>query len=112
MNKKQLEDVIASQLQSMMMERSIEPNAVPDLMKFIVEAISNWQNYKVEELMEKVKNWEEAFDGTNENLYSLGLRHAIDAIRENDHKPLDSTDYRDLPRKITSEDFKGAPNGE
>jgi translation initiation factor 2B subunit (eIF-2B alpha/beta/delta family) len=106
MNRKQLEDVIASQLQSMMMSREIEPGAVPDLMNFIVEAIDNWQNSKVEELMDKVKNWEEAFDGTNENFYSLGLRHAIDSIRENDHKPLDGKDYRDVERKITSDDFK------
>lgn len=106
MNRKQLEDVIASQLQSMMMSREIEPNAVPDLMKFIVEALDTWQEAKVNELMDKVKNWEEAFDGTNENLYSLGLRHAIDSIRESDHKPLDPTDYREVPRKITSDDFK------
>lgn len=106
MNKKQLEDVIASQLQSMMMSREIEPGAVPDLMKFIVEALDTWQEAKVNELMDKVKNWEEAFDGTNENLYSLGLRHAIDSIRESDHKPLDPTDYREVPRKITSDDFK------
>ena len=106
MNKKQLEDVIASQLQSMMMSREIEPGAVPDLMKFIVEALDTWQEAKVNELMDKVKNWEEAFDGTNENLYSLGLRHAIDLIRESDHKPLDEKDYRDTERKITSDDFK------
>lgn len=106
MNRKQLEDVIASQLQSMMMSREIEPNAVPDLMKFIVEALDTWQETKVNELMDKVKNWEEAFDGTNENLYSLGLRHAIDLIRESDHKPLDEKDYRDIERKITSDDFK------
>jgi uncharacterized protein YqgV (UPF0045/DUF77 family) len=106
MNRKQLEDVIASQLQSMMMSREIEPNAVPDLMKFIVEALNTWQEAKVDELMNKVKNWEEAFDGTNENLYSLGLRHAIDLIRESDHKPLDEKDYRDIERKITSDDFK------
>ena len=106
MNRKQLEDAIASQLQSMMMSREIEPNAVPDLMKFIVEALDTWQEAKVNELMNKVKNWEEAFDGTNENLYSLGLRHAIDLIRESDHKPLDEKDYRDIERKITSDDFK------
>ncbi len=106
MNRKQLEEVIANQLQSMMMERSIEPNAVPDLMKFIVEAIDTWQEHKVSELMDKVKNWEEAFDGTNENLYSLGVRHSIDLIRESDHKPLDEKDYRDTERKITSDDFK------
>lgn len=106
MNRKQLEDVIASQLQSMMMSREIEPGAVPDLMKFIVEALDTWQEAKVNELMDKVKNWEEAFDGTNENLYSLGLRHAIDLIRESDHKPLDEKDYRDTERKITSDDFK------
>ena len=106
MNKKQLEDVIASQLQSMMMSREIEPGAVPNLMTFIVEAIDNWQNSKVEELMQKVKDWEEAFDGTNENFYSLGLRHAIDSIRESEYKPLDEKDYRGLERKITSDDFK------
>ena len=106
MNRKQLDDVIASQLQSMMMSREIEPGAVPDLMTFIVEAIDNWQNSKVEELMGRVRNWEEAFDGTNENFYSLGLRHAIDSIRESDHKPLDPNDYREAPRKITSDDFK------
>ena len=106
MNRKQLEDVIASQLQSMMMSREIEPGAVPNLMTFIVEALDTWQEAKVNELMDKVKNWEEAFDGTNENLYSLGLRHAIDLIRESDHKPLDEKDYRDIERKITSDDFK------
>ena len=106
MNRKQLEDAIASQLQSMMMSREIEPNAVPDLMKFIVEALDTWQEAKVNELMNKVKNWEEDFDGTNENLYSLGLRHAIDLIQESDHKPLDEKDYRDIERKITSDDFK------
>ena len=49
MNRKQLDDVIANQLQSMMMSREIEPGAVPDLMKFIVEAISNWQQAKANE---------------------------------------------------------------
>jgi hypothetical protein len=106
MNRKQLDDVIASQLQSMMMSREIEPGAVPDLMKFIVEAINNWQQAKANELADKVQQWEDAFDGTNENLYSLGLRHAIDLIRESDHKPLDPTDYREIPRKITSDDFQ------
>jgi hypothetical protein len=106
MNRKQLDDVIANQLQSMMMSREIEPGAVPDLMKFIVEAINNWQQAKANELVDKVQQWEDAFDGTNENLYSLGLRHAIDLIRESEHKPLDEKDYRDLERKIVSDDFK------
>ena len=54
----------------------------------------------IETLANKIRNWENTMDGDDKSLYTLGLRHGIDAIRgltpsnSREYKPIDEEDFR------------------
>jgi hypothetical protein len=51
-------------------------------------------------LTNKIRNWESTMEGDDKSLYTLGLRHAIDAI-----KGLEPTNFKEY-KPIEEEDFR------
>lgn len=87
--------VISGYLHEKIMDGSIKPDAVPDLISFIEEAIKTRDDGLVAGLAILTRDWETAMGSDDKSLYTLGLRRAIDLIRGESHKPL-SDDVRDF----------------
>ena len=87
--------IISGQLHEKIMDGSLKPDATPDLLSFIEEAIKNREDSLVERLATLTREWETAMGPEDKSLYTLGLRRAIDLIRGENHKPLDE-DVRDF----------------
>lgn len=87
--------IISGHLHEKIMDGSIKPDVVPDLISFIEEAIKERDNSLVADLAILTRDWEDAMGPEDKTLYTLGLRRAIDLIRNEKHKPLDE-DKRDF----------------
>lgn len=87
--------IISGHLHEKIMDGSIKPDAVPDLISFIEEAIKERDDSLVAGLATLTRDWESAMGADDKTLYTLGLRRAIDLIRNENHKPLDE-DKRDF----------------
>jgi hypothetical protein len=98
MNKSDLKRTISEYLTGMIMDGSLKPDATPDLISFIEEAIDNREQHLINGLAELAQTWEASMGEDDKSLYTLGLRRAIDLIRESDYKPINGDDVRDFQR--------------
>lgn len=83
-------------LQSMVYSKTVDASVVPELIKFIDEAFTNWEKSLVDELGQKALAWETAMGDDDKSLYTLGIRHSIDAIKgvpKNEYQPI-GEDFR------------------
>jgi hypothetical protein len=87
--------IISGHLHEKIMDGSLKPDATPDLLSFIEEAIKTREDSLVEGLATLTRDWETAMGADDKSLYTLGLRRAIDLIRGETHKPL-GEDVRDF----------------
>lgn len=87
--------IISEHLHQKIMDGSIQPDAVPDLISFIEEAVLLRDQNLINDLADLTRSWEEAMGQDDKSLYTLGLRRAIDLIRGDERKPLDE-DNRDF----------------
>lgn len=94
MTREELMDGIRAHLQNMVLNQHIKPEVVVLMLPDIEEMIVGRDKLLVDSLAGLVKEWEEAMGPDDKSLYSLGLRKAIDIIRNEEHKPLGEKDYR------------------
>ena len=97
---KDIKKVVADHLQSMVYWKNINASVVPELVGFLDEVFLSWEKSLVEELSQKALAWETAMGDEDKSLYTLGIRHSIDAI-----KGLPRNEYQPI-----GEDFRGAKN--
>lgn len=93
---KEIKKVVTDHLQSMVYWKNINASAVPELVGFLDEVFTSWEKSLVDELSQKVLTWETAMGDEDKSLYTLGIRHSIDAIKgvpENEHQPM-GEDFR------------------
>ena len=91
----------ADHLQSMVYWKTIDASVVPELLKFLDEVFATWEKSIIKELGQKVLAWETAMGDDDKSLYTLGIRHSIDAIKgvpKNEYQPM-------------GENFREAKNG-
>lgn len=93
MKKSELLDALRTHIHNMILDRHIEPSSIPYLMPQIEKLLEERDQALVTALADLVKDWEQAMGPDDKSLYTLGLRKAIDLIREEEYKPLDK-DYR------------------
>ena len=98
MTKNEFKQKIAEHLTGLIMDGTIKPDNVPDLISFIDEALNSREQYLINGLAELVRTWEASMGEEDKSLYTLGLRRAIDLIRESDYKPMSGEDHRDFKR--------------
>jgi hypothetical protein len=97
---KDIKKVVADNLQSMVYWKKIDASVVPELIGFLDEVFETWEKSIIKELGQKVLAWEAAMGDEDKSLYTLGIRHSIDAI-----KGLPQNEYQPI-----GEDFRGAKN--
>lgn len=98
MNRSELKRTIAEHLTGLIMDGTIKPDNAPDLISFIEETIERRETYLVERMAELVRDWESSMGDEDKSLYTLGIRRAIDVVREAEYKPISGEDFRDFKR--------------
>ena len=82
MTREEYEKSVANHLQNMMLSDSLKPETVLAINAFVSETFQEWQNDLEESIVNKIQKWEQVFGEDPNNFYSLGLRHALDVIKE------------------------------
>ena len=93
---KDVRKVNVDHLQSMVYWKTIDTSVVPELLKFLDEVFDTWEKSIIKELGQKVLAWESAMGDDDKSLYTLGIRHSIDAIKglpQNEYQPI-GEDFR------------------
>jgi hypothetical protein len=93
---KDVRKVYVDHLQSMVYWKTIDASVVPELLKFLDEVFDTWEKSIIKELGQKVLAWEAAMGDEDKSLYTLGIRHSIDAIKglpQNEYQPI-GEDFR------------------
>jgi hypothetical protein len=93
---KNVRKVYVDHLQSMVYWKTIDASVVPELLKFLDEVFDTWEKSIIKELGQKVLAWESAMGDDDKSLYTLGIRHSIDAIKglpQNEYQPI-GEDFR------------------
>jgi hypothetical protein len=93
---KDVRKVYVDHLQSMVYWKTIDASVVPELLKFLDEVFDTWEKSIIKELGQKVLAWEAAMGDDDKSLYTLGIRHSIDAIKglpQNEYQPI-GEDFR------------------
>ena len=93
---KNVRKVYVDHLQSMVYWKTIDASVVPELLKFLDEVFDTWEKSIIKELGQKVLAWEAAMGDEDKSLYTLGIRHSIDAIKgvpQNEYQPI-GEDFR------------------
>jgi hypothetical protein len=93
---KDVRKVYVDHLQSMVYWKTIDASVVPELLKFLDEVFDTWEKSIIKELGQKVLAWESAMGDDDKSLYTLGIRHSIDAIKglpQNEYRPI-GEDFR------------------
>ena len=94
---KDVRKVYVDHLQSMVYWKTIDASVVPELIKFLDEVFDTWEKSIIKELGQKVLAWEAAMGDDDKSLYTLGIRHSIDAIKgvpQNEYQPI-GEDFRE-----------------
>jgi hypothetical protein len=88
--KNSLTSNITEQLQQVVHRGQMTPEALMAVSQVVETNTNNWVDSKVQKLEEMIREWEATMDESEKTLYSLGLRRAVDVIRE-------QTAYSQLP---------------
>jgi hypothetical protein len=86
----QLTNNIVEQLRQLAQRGDMTPEALMKVHEVIQNSVDNWIELKVSTLEDMIKEWEQVMDSGDNSLYSLGLRRAVDVVRE-------QTAYSQLP---------------
>lgn len=82
MTREEYEKSVANTLQNMMFIAELKPETVILISRLVQDAFQGWQNDLEQSIVNKIQKWEEVFGEDPNNFYSLGLRHALDVVKE------------------------------
>lgn len=85
-----LSENIIGELRQDVQRGELTPEVLIRVRQVIDSNVEAWTQAKVETLEEMVADWERVMEDDDKTLYSLGLRRAVDVIRE-------ETAYSQLP---------------
>ncbi len=98
MTKSELKQRFQERITGLIMDGSIKPDSAPELISFLIETVNEREDYLASRLAELVRDWETSMGDEDKSLYTLGIRRAIDVIRETEYKPISGEDFRDFKR--------------
>ncbi len=96
MNKKEFRSTIVDNLQNLTYENRITPEVLVEILEHLDRVFEEREQTLVKALSEKISSWEAIVGDEDKSLYTLGIRHAIDIIRESD--PKKPSDYQTLDK--------------
>ena len=71
---------VLNSLTTLLAQKKFDTDTQLDIYLAVKKAASELQEYQINELNRKIKDWEEGYGEADKTLYTLGLRHAIDII--------------------------------
>jgi len=100
MDKKLMRQFFIGQLENLVYEKQLDPQTMVKIIESFDSVVRDRESGITDVLTNKIRNWENTMDGDDKSLYTLGLRHAIDAI-----KGLEPTNFKEY-KPIEEEDFR------
>lgn len=83
MTKKEICFEFQKKLAPLVTEGVVTSMSVPIIVQMAIDALEQHSDSIIETLMERIKSWETDV-ANDKTLYSLGLRHAVDILQEED----------------------------
>ena len=102
MNKKQFRQAILGHLQGMVYDKKFDPQYAPELIEFIDDALKEREEFIVTSIGNRIRAWEDTMGDDDKSLYTLGMRHAIDVIK--DHQPETASEYQPIEEDYRPKD--------
>ena len=100
MDKKLMRQAFIGQLENLVYEKQLDPQTMVKIIGSFDSVVRDRELGITDVLTNKIRNWESTMEGDDKSLYTLGLRHAIDAI-----KGLEPTNFKEY-KPIEEEDFR------
>jgi hypothetical protein len=100
MDKKLMRQAFIGQLENLVYEKQLDPQTMVKIIGSFDSIVRDRELGITDVLTNKIRNWESTMEGDDKSLYTLGLRHAIDAI-----KGLEPTNFKEY-KPIEEEDFR------
>ena len=100
MDKKLMRQAFIGQLENLVYEKQLDPQTMVKIIGSFDSVVRDRESGITDVLTNKIRNWESTMEGDDKSLYTLGLRHAIDAI-----KGLEPTNFKEY-KPIEEEDFR------
>ena len=100
MDNKLMRQAFIGHLEILVYEKQLDPQVGLKIIEAFDSVIRDRDAGVIETLTSKIRNWESTMDGDDKSLYTLGLRHGVDAIRglaptnSKEYKPIDEEDFR------------------
>jgi hypothetical protein len=100
MDKKLMRQAFIGQLENLVYEKQLDPQTMVKIIGSFDSIVRDRELGITDVLTNKIRNWESTMEGDDKSLYTLGLRHAIDAIRGleptnfKEYKPIEEEDFR------------------
>ncbi len=100
MDKKLMRQAFIGQLENLVYEKQLDPQTMVKIIGSFDSVVRDRELGITDVLTNKIRNWESTMEGDDKSLYTLGLRHAIDAIRGleptnfKEYKPVEEEDFR------------------
>ena len=94
MDNKLMRQAFIGHLENLVYEKQLDPQVGLKIIEAFDSVIRDRDAGVIETLTSKIRNWENTMDGDDKSLYTLGLRHAIDAIRG--LQPTNSKEYKPI----------------
>lgn len=98
MTKTELKQRFQERITGLIMDGTIKPDSAPELISFLIEVVNEREDFLVTKMAELVFSWEDSMGEEDKTLYTLGIRRAIDVVREVEYKPINGEDFRDFKR--------------
>jgi hypothetical protein len=100
MDNKLMRQAFIGHLENLVYEKQLDPQTMVKIIESFDSVVRDRELSITDVLTNKIRNWEDTMEGDDKSLYTLGLRHAIDAIRglqptnSKEYKPIDEEDFR------------------
>jgi len=99
-DKKFMRQAFIGHLENLVYEKQLDPQTMVKIIGSFDSVVRDRESGITDVLTNKIRNWESTMEGDDKSLYTLGLRHAIDAI-----KGLEPTNFKEY-KPIEEEDFR------
>lgn len=77
-----MKDLLRERLMALASTKEVTPEQFQKIYSVVSETVEQWKSEKIAELEDMVREWESSMGADDKTFYSLGIRRAIDVVRE------------------------------
>lgn len=77
-----MKDLLRERLMAMASTKEVTPEQFQKIFTVVSETVEQWRSDVITQLENMVQEWESSMGADDKTFYSLGIRRAIDVVRE------------------------------